>query len=155
MNIGSKCGYSASSLSNFAPHSFVLDGIEIASMEGFLQSLKCPYPLVQVEICKLVGFAAKKRGKGYKWQKTGKLYWQGKEYDRQGQEYQNLLNHAYSQLYKQNESFRNALKAAGRDSVLTHSIGRTKESETILTQAEFCGRLMKMKAYLFMKAEKA
>jgi predicted NAD-dependent protein-ADP-ribosyltransferase YbiA (DUF1768 family) len=150
MEIGSKHGYPASSLSNFAPHPFVLDGVEVASMEGFLQSLKCPYPDVQKEICKLVGLAAKRRGKGYKWQKTGKLHWQGKEYDRLGDEYQELLNHAYSQLYKQSESFKNALRATGA-AVLKHSIGRSKESETILTRAEFCGRLTKMRDFLMAK----
>lgn len=40
MDIGSKCGYPASSLSNFSPHPFVIDGVECSSMEGFLQSLK-------------------------------------------------------------------------------------------------------------------
>jgi predicted NAD-dependent protein-ADP-ribosyltransferase YbiA (DUF1768 family) len=150
MDIGSKHGYPASALSNFSPHPFVLDGVEVASMEGLLQSFKCPYPEVQKEMCKLVGFAAKKRGKGYKWQKTGKLHWQGKDYDRFEQEYQDLLNHAYSQLYKQSESFRNALRATG-DAVLTHSMGRNKEAETILTVSEFCGRLTKMRAFLFMR----
>lgn len=40
MDIGSGSGYPSSSLSNFAPHPFVIDGIECNSMEGFLQSLK-------------------------------------------------------------------------------------------------------------------
>ena len=40
MDIGSKCGYPASSLSNFAPHPFEIDGVKCNSMEGFLQSLK-------------------------------------------------------------------------------------------------------------------
>lgn len=40
MDIGSGKGYPSSALSNFSPHPFVLDGVEIASMEGFLQSLK-------------------------------------------------------------------------------------------------------------------
>lgn len=40
MDIGSGNGYPSSALSNFAPHPFILDGVEIASMEGFLQSLK-------------------------------------------------------------------------------------------------------------------
>ena len=40
MDIGSGKGYPSSSLSNFAPHEFVIDGITCQSMEGFLQSLK-------------------------------------------------------------------------------------------------------------------
>ena len=40
MDISSGNGYPAGSLSNFAPHGFIIDGVECASMEGFLQSLK-------------------------------------------------------------------------------------------------------------------
>ena len=40
MNIGSGQDYPANALSNFAPHPFVFDGVEVNSMEGFLQSLK-------------------------------------------------------------------------------------------------------------------
>lgn len=145
MDIGSGKGYPASALSNFAPHPFVLDGVNVASMEGFLQSLKCPYPEVQREICKLVGRAAKRRGQGYKWQRDGLLHWGGKSYDRFGPEYQALLDHAYSQLYAQSESFRSALRAA-RGAVLTHSIGKGKERETVLTRSEFCGRLSRLQA---------
>lgn len=40
MDIGSGNGFPAANLSNFHPHSFVIDGVECNSMEGFLQSLK-------------------------------------------------------------------------------------------------------------------
>ena len=40
MDIGSGNGFPAASLSNFAPHPFVIDGVQCNSMEGFLQSLK-------------------------------------------------------------------------------------------------------------------
>ena len=33
MDIGSGNGYPSAALSNFAPHPFVLDGVEIASMK--------------------------------------------------------------------------------------------------------------------------
>jgi len=36
MNIGSGQAYPANSLSNFAPHPFMIDGVECNSMEGFL-----------------------------------------------------------------------------------------------------------------------
>ena len=62
MDIGSGNSYPSSALSNFSPHPFVLDGIECASMEGFLQSLKFKNPDMQREVCKLVGKAAKFRG---------------------------------------------------------------------------------------------
>ena len=40
MDISSGSGYPASNLSNFAPHEFIIDGVQCASMEGCLQSLK-------------------------------------------------------------------------------------------------------------------
>lgn len=40
MDIGSGTGFPTAALSNFAPHPFIIDGVECNSMEGFLQSLK-------------------------------------------------------------------------------------------------------------------
>ena len=143
MDIGSGNGYPSAALSNFAPHPFVLDGVEIASMEGFLQSLKFKNVDMQKYVCTLVGKAAKYKGKDKKWWQTQTLYWQGKEYKRDSKEYQLLLNRAYNALY-QNEGFKNALEAS-KPSILTHSIGKNDESKTVLTQSEFCGRLMKLR----------
>ena len=36
MDIGSGSSYPSCALSNFAPHKFIYDGVECASMEGFL-----------------------------------------------------------------------------------------------------------------------
>lgn len=63
MDIGSGTGFPSATLSNFAPHPFVIDGVECNSMEGFLQSLKFSNPEMQKEVCKLVGKAAKFKGK--------------------------------------------------------------------------------------------
>jgi hypothetical protein len=146
MNIGSKSRYPASALSNFAPHPFVIYGVKCNSMEGFLQSLKCKYPRIQIEICKLVGLAAKYKGKKYKWWKDGIVYWNGRAIDRHGDEYQKLLDTAFTELYNQSQSFRKALKATGM-SPLTHTIGKTNPKETILTQSEFCYRLKMLRDY--------
>ena len=143
MDVGSKHGYPASALSNFSPHPFVIDGIQCSSMEGWLQSLKHSNPEMQKHICTLVGYAAKKSSKHKNWQRNQTLYWQGVEYDRQGDEYQKLLDRAYEAMAA-NDSFRRALLASG-DAVLTHSMGRTNSKETILTQSEFCGRLMRLR----------
>lgn len=146
MDIGSKCGYPSSALSNFAPHPFEIDGVKCASMEGFLQSLKFSNPEMQKHICTLVGFKAKMAGKEKKWFRTQTLYWQGVEYKRDSQEYQDLLDRAYAALFA-NEGFRKALAATG-DAVLTHSIGKTSENVTVLTRSEFCGRLMRLRNVL-------
>ena len=146
MDIGSGSGYPQSALSNFAPHSFIIDGVECASMEGFLQSLKFSNPDMQKEVCKLIGKAAKFKGKKKKWYRTQTLYWQGEEIKRDSQEYQDLLDKAFSELAK-NESFKKALLATG-NATLTHSIGKKKTNETVLTVKEFISRLVKIREQL-------
>jgi hypothetical protein len=152
MDIGSGNGYPASALSNFAPHPFILDEVQINSAEGFLQSLKFKSPEMQAEVCTLVGYAAKKRGRNKNWQQTQTLYWKGKEIKRESQEYQDLLDKAYTCLFK-NEKFKKALQAS-KGSVLTHSIGKSNAKETVLTRSEFCSRLTKLRDYGSIKANK-
>lgn len=146
MDIGKGNGYPAGNLSNFSPHPFVFDGVECASMEGLLQAFKFPEESIQREVCSLVGYVAKKRGSNKNWQRTQTLYWKGVQYIRNSKEYQLLLDRAYDAL-STNDSFRRALLASG-SAVLKHSIGRTKQSETVLTQQEFCSRLMKIRERL-------
>ena len=146
MDIRSGKGYPSSALSNFSPHPFELDGIKINSMEGLLQSLKFDKIHIQVEVCKLVGKEAKARGRSRTtaWQRVQKLWWQGVAMDRSGKEYQEFLKRAYKAMFEQSESFRKALMATG-NAVLTHSIGRSKEAETVLTEREFCSLLMNLR----------
>jgi len=139
MDIGSGKKYPSNALSNFAPHPFVFDDVECNSMEGLLQSFKFKEPDIQKEVCKLVGKAAKFRGKPKKWFTTQKLHWMGVEYERKSDEYQKLLDRAFNAL-SQNDGFRRALLASGK-STLTHEIGKSKESETVLTKREFLSRL--------------
>lgn len=146
MDIGSGSGFPSAALSNFAPHPFIMDGILCNSMEGFLQSLKFEDPEMQKNVCLLVGKAAKFKGKKKKWWKTQTLHWQGQTFKRDSDEYQDLLDRAFEAL-SMNSSFRKALLATG-DAVLTHSIGKTKITETVLTRSEFCSRLMKIRREL-------
>ena len=146
LNIGSGKNYPANSLSNFSPHPFEIDGVQCNSFEGFLQSLKYSSALMQIEICKLVGRAAKFKGKKKKWYQTQKLYWQGVEMDRKSEAYQLLLDRAFDALAK-NTKFQKALLASGK-SVLSHTIGKNKEAETVLTTREFISRLYKIRERL-------
>ena len=152
MNIGSGSKYPAGALSNFSPHPFEIDGIKCNSMEGFLQSLKFKSPEMQEEVCKLVGYAAKKKGRNKNWQQSQTLYWKGKAIKRDSQEYQDLLDEAYMEMY-QNTKFKKALEAS-RGSTLTHSIGRSKKNETVLTIREFCSRLTKLRDHGILKDPK-
>jgi len=146
MDVCSKSKYPAGALSNFAPHPFELDGVKINSMEGFLQGLKFKNPMMQEHVCTLVGITAKRSGSKKMWNRTRTLWWKGKPYKRDKPEYQELLDRAYDALGA-NEKFKSALLASG-DATLTHSIGRIKKSETILTRQEFCSRLTKLREKL-------
>lgn len=144
MDIHSGSGYPASALSNFSPHPFSLDGVQVSSMEGFLQALKFKNPEMQKAVCSLVGIKAKYKGKHKKWWKDQTLYWQGQEIKRDSEAYQTLLNRAYIALYANSDSFRRALQATG-NAVLSHSIGKSDSNRTVLTVSEFCGRLMRLR----------
>jgi predicted NAD-dependent protein-ADP-ribosyltransferase YbiA (DUF1768 family) len=147
MDIGSGKAYPAGALSNFSPHHFVLDGVDIASMEGFLQGLKFKNPDMQVEICRLVGRKAKHKGKCRKWWRRGILYWCGQEINRYSLEYQDLLDRAYEAMFTQSNSARNALLAS-QNAVFQHSLGKNDPKLTVLTTQEFCSRLTRIRSKL-------
>ena len=153
MNIQSKNKSPSNALSNFAPHPFVIDEINCSSMEGFLQSLKFKSPEMQKEVYKLVGYAAKKKGYNKNWYQNQILFWKGKEIKRESEEYQTLLDRAYTSLYK-NTKFRKALEAT-HDAKITHTIGRSNIRETVLTKNEFCSRLTELRDFQTLKKVKS
>ena len=142
MDIGSGNSYPSNALSNFAPHPFVIDGVQCNSMEGFLQSLKFDSVDMQRYVCTLVGKAAKFKGKNKKWWKKQELYWQGTAMARDSEEYQQLLDRAYNALFE-NSGFRKALEAS-KGCTLTHSIGKNDRTKTVLTTSEFISRLLRL-----------
>ena len=135
----------AGALSNFCAYPFIFDGVRCAGAEGLIQSFKFDDPKVQREICGLVGREAKFRGRerDVAWKKAQRLWWQGQEYDRHSEAYQHLLNRLFGSL-SENPDFRIALLASG-DEELTHSIGKADPRETVLTEQEFCFRLMRLR----------
>lgn len=147
MDIKSRRPYPSGALSNFAPHPFVFRGVQCNSMEGWLQSLKFKNPEMQKHICTLVGFKAKRSGSKKRWWEKRILWWNGKEIKRDSKEYQKLLDEAYENMFFQNESAKKALLAT-QNANLTHSIGKKKKKDTILTEQEFCSRLMKIRTRL-------
>ena len=146
MDIVTGCSYPASELSNFTAYTFMMDGVLCHSMEGFLQSLKFSDSEKQKEVCLLIGKQAKFKGKRKKWWKTQTLYWQGKEMDRHGEEYQHLLNRAFEAL-SENKVFQRVLLDTGEEKIV-HSEGKSDPTKTILTEQEFCGELMRIRYQL-------
>ena len=145
MDIRSKNSYPSGALSNFAPHPFTIRGVECNSMEGFLQSLKFKNPDMQKYICTLVGYGAKKAGSNKNWYESQTLWWNGEPIKRDSKEYQDLLDEAYENLFRQNSKARKALLAT-QNANLTHKMGKKSIKQTILTEREFCSRLMKIRA---------
>lgn len=143
MDIGSGKTYPSNALSNFSPHPFIIDGVKCNSMEGFLQSLKFKNIEMQRHVCTLVGKSAKFKGKKKKWWRTQTLWWNGIELKRDGKLYQMLLDRAFKCL-AENEGFKKALLSTN-NAVLKHSIGNSNPSRTVLTEREFCSRLMKLR----------
>jgi predicted NAD-dependent protein-ADP-ribosyltransferase YbiA (DUF1768 family) len=146
IDIGSEESKEGKLLSNFTEHHFYIDGVFCASMEGFLQSLKFDHIEKQHEICSLVGVKAKFKGKKKKWYLTQTLYWQGKSIDRHSEEYQKLLDRAFSELFK-NKQYK-LLLLSTEGNILIHSIGKNDPKLTILTTDEFCLRLMLLRDYI-------
>lgn len=143
VDIRSRREYPGCELSNLTPHAFVFRGVALASMEGLLQGLKHSDPAEQQRVFGLSGPEA--RTAGYPlWQDTDTLYWRGRPFKRTSREYQDLLDEAYKALYTQNTEARAALLATG-DAQIRHSLGKHLESQTVLTEREFCSRLMQIR----------
>ena len=85
------------------------------------------------------------KGKNKNWYVSQTLWWNGQPINRHSEEYQDLLDSAYAAL-SQNTSFRKALLST--TGILTHSIGKSDESVTVLTKSEFCKRLMRLREKL-------
>ena len=117
IDIHSKGEYPSDALSNYVEYEFYVDGIKCASMEGFLQSLKFKNTEKQKKVCLLSASEAKNSSRRsfaqLRWEMTHTLYWQGKAINRYSDEYQKLIDKAYSELSK-NEEFIKALKASGK-----------------------------------------
>ncbi len=150
MDIRVDAPYPICVLSNLYPNIFTFRGVRCNSMEGLLQAFKFPDIDTQLDFTKLIGFDARKRGEaGNGWKRAQQLWWMGTPYDRQGPEYQALLNEAYFAL-SQNFSFQEALLATG-NGVFTHRAGREDPHKTILTRIEFVSRVTALRQELLRK----
>ena len=152
IDIYSKGEYPANVLSNFSSNSFVLDGVQCSSMEGFLQSLKFWRKKKQQDICKLSGIEAKQAANTFiniRWKLTQTLRWQGKTYKRGSPEYTRLLTRAFDAL-STNNTFCKAL-AATNNEALCHSIRKHNCKDTVLTEEEFIEQLYRIRKIIGRK----
>ena len=144
IDIWSKNPYPSNVLSNLHDNPFEFDGVKCGSMEGFLQSLKYKDVVTQKEVCSMAGTDAKNMTTT-DWQANQIVWWQGREIDRQSDEFQKLILRAYKTMAVQNETFRTALIST-HAKTLYHSKGCDNPYKTILTRDEFCGILMELRS---------
>lgn len=133
-------------LSNFTENHFVFDGVECASMEGFLQSLKHSEPEVQERICSLVGKYAKRKSV-HGWKETQTIHWKGHPINRHSNDFQSLVRKTYRAMADQCPLFRDTLLSTG-SKLLYHSMGNPDATKTILTEKEFCTILTELRKEL-------
>ena len=164
LDIYSKNPYPSGTMSNFRRCSFEIDGIECASIEGVLQSLKVLIPPktqdpqlwqdrmdLQKKVCGYANNKAKRMGKFLNlFNQHLQMNWQGHIMNRMSKEYQNFLKRVFEARYLADQDFRNAIQDT-KDFVLTHSIGKHNKAETCLTEEEFIGMLSHLKTKFKVK----
>lgn len=147
LDISGRLSGPAGRLSNFTARDFIFDCITCASLEGALQAFKFEDVKIQVAMCRLTGKEAQVRGqeRNDAWKETQTLWWNGNNYPRESREYQTLLDRLYETVFQQDASFRQDLWDS-QGYFLRHSIGKHDPTDTILTELEFCHRLMMLRA---------
>lgn len=144
----------ARTLSNLYPMQFKFRGKIVSSIEAVLQSIKYKDKALQNTIFKYSGLDAyHTRGANTLdfWGNEGVLYWQGKEMQREGEEYQLFLDELYLSALK-NPLYEKLLLSTG-DKYLLHHIGNENIKETVLTRFEYEQRLNSLRAYVKQKSK--
>ncbi len=138
INIDSHPNKSLNTLSNFSEHSFTFEGIQVNSMESFLQGLKFKSIKKQRRVFLLSGKEAKKVGKHHNFYRlSDNLYFNGKKIDRYSKEYKSLVISACIALYNSsNDDFKAALDKTFY-SKITCDTGKKSKLFTVLTKEEF------------------
>lgn len=150
MDVDSRKDTAAGACSNFTERLFSFDGVKCNSLEGVLQGLKFENPETQAFCCTLSGWKAKKFGMSENWQESQTLWWKGLPMLRDSDDYQTFLDKLYHCLYSTNKAAQFALLATG-DAKLTHNVGNTDLTKTVLTRDEFCSRLINERSNLRAK----
>ena len=136
-------------LSNLYPMQFKFKGKKVNSIEGVLQGIKYKNKKTQNLVLKYSGIDAyHTRGCNAIdfWGVKGILCWQGKEIDRQSEEYQLFLDELYFSALK-NPLYRRALLATG-DKYILHHIGKEDVNKTVLTRYEYESRLNSLREFI-------
>ncbi|MDP3963794.1 MAG: hypothetical protein Q8Q39_04840 [bacterium] len=132
----------ARDLSNFTPFPFILDGITLASVEGFIQGIKRPVgdPMRELAFCSF-GKEAKRLGRHAE---RKFVWWKDKKIVYGSREHHYLIERAIRAKFEQNP---NAMKSllATEGMILTHDLGYTESPHTSLPERVFCGILTRIR----------
>ena len=136
----------AARLSNFTLRNFTFDGIQCVSIESVLQSFKFNDGVgLQRQICLMPPKKAKEMGTEFPgWKEEQILFWDNQEFNRHGQEYQQLVSRLYDAVYNQDDTFKDDLLALGNEEIC-HSIGKSDPNDTVLTEQEFIDQLNRLR----------
>lgn len=140
MDIGNGKGPSLSQLSTMALHSFVIDDVKCSSIESVIQAMKFEKPGQSASVCADKPKVAKERGKkNFNWARGGNTYWKGQAMARDSSAHADFIDHVVKEVARQCPAFSKALIDSAN--VAYTAAGKTKESESPVTEAEYCRAL--------------
>jgi len=139
----------ARTLSNLYPMRFKFRGKWVNSIEGVLQGIKHKEKKLQNIVLKYSGVDAYHTRASNTldfWGNNGILYWQGKPFKRDSDDYQTFLDELYLSAAK-NPLYKKCLLST-ENKYLLHHIGKEDKHETVLTRFEYEQRLNSLREYL-------
>jgi predicted NAD-dependent protein-ADP-ribosyltransferase YbiA (DUF1768 family) len=138
----------ARKLSNFSKDRFVIDGREMASVEGFVQGIKFPeFPIEDTRrdiAFRLSGFEAKRIGNEAREFSYEFVWWQGKVIKYGSAEHYKLNERAIRAKFEQNSEAMEALLSTKVKNI-THELGGEESLTTCLPKAIFCDILTRIR----------
>jgi len=135
----------AKRLSNFSEDHFVLDGKDIASVEGFIQGTKFPIKDTRRYIAfNLAGMDAKNLSKEATKFGSKIIWWNGEEIEYGSVEHHNLIERAMRAKFEQNPGAMEALLST-RGKEITHELGGIENPNTSLPKKVFCEILTRIR----------
>ena len=139
VNMFREAPWPGNTLSNFAKTPFVIDGIDCACSESFIQSLKSSDIDEQKKFCSYTGQEAWEKGSRLTDRvfTTGKVWWLGMPFDLHSTDHFNLVKRGLLAKFSQSEVALEALLASG-DAVLTHDYGQAPGKKQSLPVEIFC-----------------